>query len=72
MKEIMNAQVGHCVLRAHVDALLDIILQLKVQNVPEMVVSTLSAHSAVDLHLKEISEFLHVGEMNKNLIPFPA
>ena len=24
------------------------------------------AHSAVDLHLKEISEFLHGSEMNKN------
>ncbi len=30
------------------------------------------AHSAVDLHLKEISEFLHGSEMNKNpTLPWP-
>ena len=26
------------------------------------------AQSAVDVHLKEISEFVHAGEMNKNLL----
>ena len=32
----------------------------------ETTLSEQLAHSAVDLHLKEISEFLHGSEMNKN------
>ncbi len=49
-------------------------LSLKLQsncvNVQETVVITLSeqiAHSTVDLHLKENSEFLHGSVMNKNV-----
>ncbi len=44
-------------------------------GVPSSGDTTLSeqlAHSAVDLHLKEISEFLHGSEMNKNpTLPWP-
>ncbi len=35
-------------------------------QVPESTLSEQLAHSAVNLHLKEISEFLHGSEVNKN------
>ena len=41
-------------------------LLLDHDQVPESTLSEQLAYSAVDLHLKEIREFLHGSEVNKN------